>query len=164
MTRTNSDRALIVFGCVVVFGIASARVYLRAQSATWSAEQSLAEGHHLDAVMHAQEASRSWLPLSPFRDRVEGVLDRVSQHASETHSATLKAIAERALHSARIESEWLYARGPRQRVHGRPSWVSVLFVATGVASLLAMAPLGRRWPVAAGVGLVCCAFGYLLPV
>jgi hypothetical protein len=163
VTRTASDRVLIALGFIAVFGLALARVYLRAQSATLSAEQSLAEGRYLEAVMHAQEASRSWLPFSPLRGRAEAVMGSVSAVARETRNPPLGTIADRALHSARIEGEWLHARGPRRRVHGRPSWVAVGVVGIGVASLLAMARLGRRWPVAVGVALACCAFGTLLP-
>jgi hypothetical protein len=164
VTRSDTDRALIALGFIGVVSLACARVYLRAQSATLSAEQSLTEGRHLEAVMHAQEASRSWLPFSPFRIRAEAVMGAVSAAARETHSPPLRAIADRALQSARIEGEWLYAQGPRRRVHGRPSWIGVGVVAVGVASLLAIGRMGRRWPVAVGVALVCCAFGYLLPV
>jgi hypothetical protein len=164
VTGEHTDRALVAFGIAAVLGIAAARVYLRAESATRSAEQSLAEGLHLTALVHAQEASRAWLPWSPFRGRAEGVLGKVIGLADETHGTALKAIAERAVNSARIESEWLYTRGHRRRVHGRPSWLSVAFVTAGVASLAAMGRLGRRWPVALGVALTCYALGYLLPV
>ncbi len=161
---SNIDRAMIVFGVVVVLGVSYARVYTRAERATQRAELALSQSRYLDAAAFAQEGSRSWFPFASHRGRAEAVLVQVGQHADEAHDASLKTIAERAIQSARIETEWLRTAGPRDRVHGRPSWLNVLVVAFASVAMFASLRVGKRWPIAIVVGLSCCALGYLLPL
>ena len=161
---TKGDRALLVFAILAVLGLACVQVCLRGEHAALRAEDALAQGRYLEASAHAQEASRSWSPVASVRGRAEAVLIQVSKHADDAHDPSLRTIAERALASARIESEWLHTAGPRNRVHGRPSWLSVIFMALGAIAALATLRLGKRWPAAMVMSLACCALGYLLPL